>query len=128
MGHWYGFTQQSTKTCQHSNLVARITRMQDGAWMSCEKSPTGCHCRHHHQTTKETDMFVWTISDMLGLVAVTITFIIWTALLLCKKIRESRCKHNRAVSETQACDAICQDCGKNLGFIGTWREQQRRMK
>jgi hypothetical protein len=32
------------------------------------------------------------------------------------------CKHEE-VRETMSCDAICIKCGKNLGFIGVWREQ-----
>jgi len=36
-------------------------------------------------------------------------------------IRQSRCSHSK-VTETRSCDAICVDCGKNLGFIGTWRK------
>lgn len=35
-------------------------------------------------------------------------------------IRQTRCKHTR-FHETGKCDAICTDCGKNLGFIGAWR-------
>jgi hypothetical protein len=32
-----------------------------------------------------------------------------------------QCEHLR-VQETMACDAICLDCGRNLGFIAHWRE------
>ncbi|MFS2103626.1 hypothetical protein [Ralstonia sp. Ralssp135] len=39
-------------------------------------------------------------------------------------IRQARCKHDGNVYETQACDAYCQQCGKNLGFIGAWREKR----
>ncbi len=39
--------------------------------------------------------------------------------------KQSRCAHDDRVYETQSCDAICQQCGKNLGFIGTWRKQQQ---
>lgn len=31
------------------------------------------------------------------------------------------CEHLR-VRETRACDAICRDCGNNLGFIQEWRD------
>ena len=31
-----------------------------------------------------------------------------------------QCNHFR-VLETMACDAVCRDCGRNLGFIGNWR-------
>lgn len=33
--------------------------------------------------------------------------------------RQQRCNHPR-ISETTSCDAICCECGKNLGFIGEW--------
>ncbi len=39
-------------------------------------------------------------------------------------IRQRRCKHERFY-ETRSCDAVCTDCGKNLGFIGTVRENRR---
>lgn len=34
---------------------------------------------------------------------------------------QRKCRHDSGVIETQACDAICKKCGKNLGFIGEWR-------
>jgi hypothetical protein len=37
--------------------------------------------------------------------------------------RKSRCRHDQGINETQACDAICRRCGKNLGFIGSWRNR-----
>lgn len=39
-------------------------------------------------------------------------------------VKRVRCKHDSGVRETMSCDAICRSCGKNLGFIGTWRERQ----
>ncbi len=38
-------------------------------------------------------------------------------------LKQRRCPHER-VNETQACDAICRECGKNLGFIQNWRDAQ----
>ena len=35
---------------------------------------------------------------------------------------QSSCKHDGGVNETNACDAICKQCLKNLGFIGDWRK------
>ncbi len=32
------------------------------------------------------------------------------------------------VRETMACDAVCTDCGKNLGFIQAWRDANRGNK
>ena len=37
------------------------------------------------------------------------------------------CKHLR-VYETKSCDAICRDCGKNLGFIQNWRDTTGKEK
>jgi hypothetical protein len=34
------------------------------------------------------------------------------------------CKHLR-VRESMACDAICRDCHRNIGFIGAWRDANR---
>lgn len=35
-----------------------------------------------------------------------------------------KCQHLH-VRETMACDAICRDCGENLGFIQNWRDANR---
>ena len=43
-------------------------------------------------------------------------------------LRESRCKHDKGVRETHACHAICIECGKDLGFIGTWRDKNIKEK
>ncbi|CAJ0710574.1 hypothetical protein LMG7143_01628 [Ralstonia thomasii] len=58
----------------------------------------------------------------LGILA--ISGIVLLALWLPTWRKQSKCSHDR-VHETQACDAICLRCGKNLGFIDTWREQQQ---
>jgi len=36
----------------------------------------------------------------------------------------NKCEHLR-VRENMACDALCRDCGKNLGFIQKWRDVNR---
>jgi hypothetical protein len=41
--------------------------------------------------------------------------------------KQRRCKHSN-VWETQACDAICCTCGKNLGFIQNWRNRKAAAK
>jgi hypothetical protein len=38
-------------------------------------------------------------------------------------MRQRKCKHDGRINETQACDAICAKCGKNLGFIGSLRNR-----
>ena len=40
-------------------------------------------------------------------------------------LRQRRCTHSLA-NEDHSCTAWCADCGKNLGFIDTWREEQRK--
>lgn len=58
-------------------------------------------------------------------------FIMFTVLMVIflisvpSAVRQSRCKHER-FRETSACDAICCNCGKNLGFIGAVREDRSK--
>ena len=64
-------------------------------------------------------LFIWNV-------AIAISVLLAVAIVLApgviRRIRQqSRCSHQR-YHETSACDAICSDCGKNLGFIGSWRE------
>lgn len=66
-----------------------------------------------------------TIADIISLFFLTLFIMFAGALLLRRAIEQSRCKHDGGVNETQACDAICRKCGKNLGFIGTWRENNK---
>lgn len=51
-----------------------------------------------------------------------------TYLNLKELCKQRRCKHTSGVHETRACDAICKDCGKNLGFIGTDENKIRRQQ
>ncbi len=69
-----------------------------------------------------TPVFVVTIFDVIGFIALglALLFILW--MLVSLWIKQLRCKHDGPVRETMACDAICSKCGKNLGFIETWRE------
>lgn len=39
-----------------------------------------------------------------------------------RAIRQARCRHERYF-ENGSCHAICRDCRKDLGFIGTWRDK-----
>lgn len=68
-------------------------------------------------------MFIWTIGDALTTLAVVFAFVVIGAVQLRTAIKVGRCKHDGGVRETMACDAICVQCGGNLGFIGTWREK-----
>lgn len=66
-------------------------------------------------------MFIWTISDVIHVVIVGILLLVFGVLHLTTWITQRRCRHDKGVGETSACDAICRSCGKNLGFIGSWR-------
>lgn len=68
-------------------------------------------------------MFIYTIGDLFSVLFIFVC-IIWAAIILIKShLRQSKCKHDGGVNETSACDAICRKCGKNLGFIGNWRNE-----
>lgn len=40
-------------------------------------------------------------------------------------VKTKRCKHDN-YWENMRCHAICRDCGKDLGFIGTLREKRAK--
>ena len=67
-----------------------------------------------------TPVFVVTLGDVFGLFVLALCVLAAVAIGLLNWRRQTKCKHV-AYTETQACDAICRDCGKNLGFIGAWR-------
>lgn len=70
-------------------------------------------------------IFVWTLKDVVGLALVAIVALVLLYLWLSQWIREARCKHDGGVTENRECNAFCRQCGKNLGFIGTWRAKQQ---
>lgn len=47
--------------------------------------------------------------------------LVFIAVSVPRLLRQKRCRHMR-YRETSSCDAICNDCGKNLGFIGCVRD------
>lgn len=56
---------------------------------------------------------------VVGVVAsLTIEFVF---IVLPRAVRQARCVHERYY-ETMACDAICMNCDKNLGFIAEARK------
>ena len=67
-------------------------------------------------------MFIWTISDAIGVILALLFLFVFCAVGLHRAFTVWRCKHDGDVHETRACDAICNKCGGNLGFIGTWRK------
>lgn len=64
------------------------------------------------------------------LLAFAVILVIALFFLVCsvpRMIRQVRCKHP-SVRETMACQAICNHCGKDLGFIQTWRDAKRKVQ
>jgi hypothetical protein len=68
-------------------------------------------------------VFLVTVSDVLwGLVV--LGGVLAALVVYFKEWRgQERCRHEQGVRETQSCDAICKQCGENLGFIGQWRKK-----
>ena len=70
-------------------------------------------------------MFVITLTETIELIVLSIIAIVWIIYKVLTWIEQAQCPHEH-VNETMSCDAICRKCGKNLGFIGTWREQHKK--
>lgn len=64
-------------------------------------------------------------SAALALFALVVVLVLVFALRT--YMRQRRCTHQR-VRETMACDVVCNSCGKNLGFVGDWRDNKRDSK
>ena len=69
-------------------------------------------------------MLVITLSEVFSLVLLGLVLLFIAGSAIKEYITQSRCKHED-VRENMACHAICRECGKDLGFIGTWREKQK---
>lgn len=69
-------------------------------------------------------MFIWTIGDAIQIILLLLLAMGFLAIWLHRIYYQWRCHHDGNVGETAVCDAICLKCGKNLGFIGTWREKR----
>lgn len=60
------------------------------------------------------------VGDAVGLVVFALA-LLWAIYQRGRALWLQRnCKHE-FYCETNACEAICRQCGKNLGFIGAWR-------
>ncbi len=63
----------------------------------------------------------WAVGELAIGAALIVAIVL--IVVLYHTLRQAGCKHGRYV-ETSACDAVCADCGKNLGFIGTVRNSR----
>jgi len=65
----------------------------------------------------------WLIGKLIPIILLVAVLAFFGVVRFRKYLRQNKCSHDRWY-ETQACDAICNDCSKNLGFIGTVREKR----
>lgn len=72
-------------------------------------------------------MFVYTIGDVVGVVFIVILLTIALLSSLHRYVKQSFCKHEK-YRENMACDAICVECDKNLGFIGNVIKERKAWK
>lgn len=70
-------------------------------------------------------MFIFTATDILAASVFVILLAVWLIMFSKQSIKQIRCKHDGEVTETGSCMAICNKCGKNLGFIGTEENKKR---
>lgn len=65
-------------------------------------------------------MFIYSVETMVtaALIAILVLIKAWISVSDWWKYR--KCEH-LDYREIMSCDAICKNCGKNLGFIGTVR-------
>jgi len=71
---------------------------------------------------------VVTLMEVIGIFIFLVMLGFAFYLGVAQYLRERKCKHDKGVRESQACEALCVVCGKNLGFIGTWREKNIKGK
>jgi hypothetical protein len=62
------------------------------------------------------------IGFLFGIVCIMPALFVYICYYIKLHNKQASCKHDGGVNETNACDAICKQCSKNLGFIGDWRK------
>ena len=63
----------------------------------------------------------------LGVAFLAVALLIYLVACIPGHLKRRRCKHE-TVWEDRACNAHCTSCGKNLGFIGSWREAKKESR
>lgn len=69
-----------------------------------------------------TFILFWMAKYILQLAFVGVVLLVAIIINLPTAVERTFCKHER-YRETRACDAICINCGRNLGFIQPLRER-----
>ena len=65
-------------------------------------------------------MFIFTFETVIVAALVLLIIVLNFYWFIKDSYKQGKCEH-KDYRETMACDAVCRDCGKNLGFIGTVR-------
>lgn len=60
------------------------------------------------------------LKDIIGFAIFALIGVVVVYVLCWQALKQYRCKHKNYF-ENRACNAICCDCGKDLGFIGSLR-------
>lgn len=72
-------------------------------------------------------MIIITVPQIIGLFLLALISLIALVCWCKAMIKEYFCKHNDWW-ENQQCQAICSNCGKDLGFVGTIRKRDMEAK
>lgn len=70
-------------------------------------------------------MIVFNFLDVIAILSLLIILVIFIIFQVVSWFKYRNCTHD-TYFETMACEAICRTCGKNLGFIGTVREERKK--
>jgi hypothetical protein len=70
-------------------------------------------------------MFVYTLNDIVVYGSLAIIVLIGAIMTIRTAVKQRFCPHD-TYRETMQCNAICRNCGKDLGFIQPWRERDRK--
>ena len=65
-------------------------------------------------------MFIFTLETVIVAAIVLLIIVLKSYWFIKDSYKQSKCEH-KDYRETMACNAVCSDCGKNLGFIGNVR-------
>ena len=65
----------------------------------------------------------WISKVLVELIIIAIIILIIVCCFIPGAVKRWKCKHENYI-ENGSCDAICRNCGKNLGFIGTLRHNK----
>lgn len=67
-------------------------------------------------------MFICTLIDVIGLILVNFGLLFVLIAGVSRYIEQERCNHEE-YHQTMTWHAVCNDCGKDLGFIGNIRDR-----